>query len=128
MRSWGRSGRYALFIAGFVILVLLVTDFNNRMADLRRLSAEKDRVSAQVTNLVYTQEALETQVAHATSEAAVYKWAYEKQRMTDPDVNLVVPIQPAGSMPAPTPGPVVTPQVVTNWQVWLSLFFDQALP
>ena len=112
-------------VIGFAVLVLLVMDFNNRMAELRRLSAEKDNVSARVTSLVQTQQSLETQVAYATSEAAVYYWAYNYERLGKEGDVLVVPIQAAGGVPQPTPTPVVTAEVIQNWQVWLSLFVDQ---
>jgi adenylate cyclase len=115
----------ALIIIGFIVLVLLVMDFNNRMAELRRLTAEKENVSARVTSLVQTQLSLETQVAYATSEAAVYYWAYNFERLGKEGDVLVVPIQQQGSLPQPTPTPAVTPQVIHNWQVWLSLLADQ---
>jgi adenylate cyclase len=124
MKKPGKSWRPALIIIGFAVLVFLVMDFNNRMAELRRLTAEKDDVSARVTSLVQTQVSLETQVAYATSEAAVYYWAYNYGHLGKEGDVLVVPIQPAGSLPQPTPTPAVTPQVIQNWQVWLSLFID----
>jgi hypothetical protein len=120
-----KSWKPILMLAGFAVLVLLVMDFNSRMATLRRLTAEKDDVSARVTSLVETQVSLETQVAYATSDAAVYYWAYNFQHMGREGDVLVVPIQPTGSVPQPTPTPVVTPEVIQNWQVWLSLFVDQ---
>ena len=113
-------------VVGFAVLVLLVIDFNNRMAELRRLTAEKEDVSARVTSLVDTQIALETQVAYATSEAAVYYWAYNFEHLGKEGDVLVVPIQPEGSLPQPTPTPVITPQIIHNWQVWLSLFVEQS--
>jgi hypothetical protein len=125
MSNLGKGWRFLLIGLGVVILVALVIDFNHRMAELRRLTTEKEHISAQVTQLVETQLSLETQVTYATSEAAVYKWAYTYQRSTNPDDNLVVPIQPAGSTLAPTPQPTATPQIIQNWQVWLSLLVDQ---
>ena len=123
--NWAKGWRYFLIGAGCLILILLIIDFNNRMADLRRLSNEKEIVAGQVTSLVETQSYLETEVAYATSEAAVYRWAYEYRRMTRPGDHLVVPIQPAGSTPVITPLPTSTPEIIHNWQVWLSLFIDQ---
>jgi hypothetical protein len=125
MKIAGKSWRPVLILGGFAVLVLLVMDFNSRMAELRRLTAEKEDVSARVTSLVETQVSLETQVAYATSDAAVYYWAYNFQHMGRPGDVLVVPIQPEGSLPQPTPTPVITPEVIHNWQVWLSLFVDQ---
>ncbi len=127
MNKLGKSWKPAVIIIGFAVLVLLVMDFNNRMAELRRLTVEKNNVSVRVTSLVETQLSLETQVAYATSEAAVYYWAYNYERMGKEGDVLVVPIQPAGSVPQPTPTPVSTPEVIQNWQVWLSLFVDKPL-
>jgi hypothetical protein len=125
MKISGKGLRPVLVLAGFAILIFLVMDFNSRMAELRHLTAEKENVSARVTSLVETQNALETQVAYATSEAAVYYWAYNFEHLGQEGDVLVVPIQPEGYTPEPTPTPVVTPVVIQNWQVWLSLFVDQ---
>jgi hypothetical protein len=125
MKISGKGWKPVLILIGFAVLVLLVIDFNNRMAELRRLTAEKEDVSARVTSLVETQVSLETQVAYATSEAAVYYWAYNFEHLGKEGDVLVIPIQPEGSAPQPTPTPVVTPEIIQNWQVWLSLFVDQ---
>jgi hypothetical protein len=123
--NWTRGWRFIFVAVGCFILVLLIIDFNNRMAELRRLSTERDRVAGQVTSLIETQVYLETEVAYATSEAAVYRWAYEYRRLTRPGDQLVIPIQPTGSTPQATPQPTSTPEVISNWQVWLSLLVDQ---
>ncbi len=125
MKIPAKGWKPVVILVGFAVMVLLVMDFNSRMAVLRRLTAEKEDVSARVTSLVETQVSLETQVAYATSDAAVYYWAYNFQHMGRQGDVLVVPIQPSGSLPQPTPTPVVTPQVIQNWQVWLSLFVEQ---
>ncbi len=125
MKFSGKGWKPVLILVGFAVLVFLVMDFNSRMAELRRLTAEKEDVSIRVTSLVDTQESLETQVAYATSEAAVFYWAYNFERLGKEGDVLVVPIQAAGSLPQPTPTPAVTPEVIQNWQVWLSLLADQ---
>jgi hypothetical protein len=125
MNKKGRGWKPALILIGFAVLVLLVMDFNNRMAELRRLTAEKEDVSARVTSLIETQLSLETQVAYATSEAAVYYWAYNFGHLGKEGDVLVVPIQVEGNLPQPTPTPAVTPEVIQNWQVWLTLFINQ---
>ena len=125
MSKLGRVWKPGLILIGFAILVLLVMDFNNRMAELRRLTADKEVISARVTSLVETQTSLETQVTYATSEAAVYYWAYNFAHLGKEGDVLVVPIQVEGSLPQPTPAPVVTPEVIQNWQVWLTLLIDE---
>lgn len=123
--NWSKGFRLILIAVGCFILILLILDFNNRMTELKRLSAERDRVAGQVTSLIETQAYLETEVAYATSEAAVYRWAYEYRRMIRPGDHLVIPIQPADSTPQATIQPTSTPEVIRNYQVWLSLLIDQ---
>lgn len=125
MKTAGKGLRPLLIIAGFAILIFLVVDFNSRMAELRHLTAEKENVSARVTSLVNTEVALQTQVAYATSEAAVYYWAYNYERLGNEGDVIVVPLPQPGYTPEATPTPEVTPEVIQNWQVWLSLFVDQ---
>jgi len=128
MKSWERSWKYILGTLGIVILVLLIMDFNSRMADLRRLTSEKEIVGAQATDLVQTNVFLETRIAIATSEQAVDEWAREDQHMQKEGDNLVVPLAPANSTPVPTATPAVTPKVIENWDLWMSLFFDTNSP
>lgn len=118
------SWKYALIIIGLVVLASLGVDFNRRMVRLRQLSEQKERVAAQLEGLKRTQRYLETQIAYATSEAAVVRWAYEEGKMVRPGDNPIVPLPPADSTPVPTPTPVETMQAVRNWQVWLWLFVD----
>jgi len=119
------SWKYAVLIISVVLLAYLVMDFNNRMSNLRALSAEKERVAAQVTSLEQDHRRLETQIAYATSEPAVVQWAYEDGRLVQSGDNPVIPLPPGQSTPVPTPTPVVTRPVVDNWQVWLWLFVDK---
>src|SRR5512143_3074306 len=117
MKISGKGWKPVLILGGFAVLVLLVMDFNNRMGELRRLTAEKEDVSARVTSLVETQQSLETQVAYASSDAAVYYWAYNFAHEGKPGDVLVVPMEATGNAPQPSPTPAVTPEVIQNWQV-----------
>ncbi len=119
------SWKYAVIIIGVIFLTYLVMDFNNRMVNLRNLSEQKERVAAQVTSLVKTRSSLETQIAYATSEAAVIEWAYEEGRMVRPGDNPVIPLAPAQSTPAPTPRPIITQPAMEIGRVWLLLFVDK---
>jgi cell division protein FtsB len=124
-RQW-LGWKYAMLVIGLVILALLVMDFNNRMADLRRLSDQRQVVAAQVAELEQTKVSLETQIAYATSEGAVRQWAYQEGRWVQQGDVLVVPVSPAESTPAPQATLTPTPQPGSNWKIWLSLFFDTA--
>jgi hypothetical protein len=115
--------KYALLVIGLVVLSLLVMDFNNRMSQLRRLSDQQVVVAAEVTQLVQTQSALQTQIAYATSDVAVAEWAYKDGHWVREGDIRVVPL-PDGSQPEPTPVPVILPTQPSNWRIWLSLFFD----
>jgi cell division protein FtsB len=125
----GKSGwRYALLALGLVVLAAMVMDFNRRTADLRRLTAEKEAVSAQVTSLVETQNGLKEQVAYATSDAAVMEWAYQDGHMIRPGDVPVIPVPADQATPAPTPTPAATQVQTSNWEKWLILFTGPKAP
>ncbi len=117
--------RYGLLVVALAVITLMIMDFNSRMAEWRRLTLQKDQVAAQATSLARTQANLETLIAFATSPAGVEKWGYEQGRWVRPGDVLVVPLPESESTPVPTPVPTLAPEVVNNWQLWLSLFVDQ---
>ena len=122
-RTW-LGWKYALIVIGLVVLTLLVMDFNNRMAEQRRLSDKREDVAVEATDLRHTQVYLETQIAYATSEAAVHEWAYEDGHMVREGENLVIPLEYPGFTPEVTIIPTTTPEPETNFQIWLSLFLE----
>jgi cell division protein FtsB len=122
-RTW-LGWKYALIVIGLVVLTLLVMDFNNRMAGQRRLSDKREDVVIEATQLRQTQVFLETQIAYASSDAAVQGWAYEEGHMVREGENLVIPLEYPGFTPEVTVIPTTTPEPETNFQVWLSLFLD----
>jgi cell division protein FtsB len=124
MKRPGFSWKYALIIVGMFVLAYLVMDFNNRMAALRRLSTQKEGVTQQLAGQMQTQAYLQTQIAYATSDAAVEQWAYEEGDMVRPGDVPVVPLPPSVGTPMPTPTRVVVVTPVANWQFWLWLFVD----
>ncbi len=112
-------------IIGLVVLALLVMDFNSRMEDLRRLRDQQGVVVREVTEMAETQAHLETQIAFATSEGAVEEWAYVEGHWVRQGDQPVVPVSPPGTTPQATSSPLPTLQPASNWQIWVSLFFDQ---
>ncbi len=122
-RTW-LGWKYALIVIGLVVLTLLVMDFNNRMAEQRRLSDKREDVVIEATQLRHTQVFLETQIAYASSDAAVQGWAYEEGHMVREGENLVIPLEYPGFTPEVTVIPTVTPEPETNFQIWLSLFLE----
>jgi len=110
---------------GLIALVILIRDFNSRMADLRRLSDRETLVSEEKASLERTRAYLETQVAYATSAGAVREEAYENLHMQRDGDTVFVLIPEPGSTPLPTVIPAPTPQPDQNWKIWLSLFVDE---
>jgi hypothetical protein len=117
--------KYGALVIGIAILALLIIDFNSRLDEWRRLSLQREQVGARATSVVQTHTHLETRIAYATSPAGVAEWAYQDGHWVRPGDKLVIPVEAPGLQPTASPQPVPTPQVVSNWQLWLSLFFDR---
>jgi hypothetical protein len=114
--------RNILIIVGLFLAVVLLVDFNRRMEELDRLTAQLNAVRAEGTAVIQTQTALDGQVAYATSNAAVEEWAYGN-KMVRPDEHPVVVVP--GTNVTSTPEPMLVPQVeeLPNWHIWWELFF-----
>jgi hypothetical protein len=106
-------------VVGLILLVLLVMDFNSRMAELSRLTSQRERMGVQLTDLVETQVYVDTQIAYATSDAAVEAWAREEARWVQQGDYPIIPIAPDGVTPEPVMAVTPTPQPLSNWEVWL---------
>ena len=117
MLSW----KSVLLVVVIAVLALLVMDFNSRMADLRRLTAQREDVRFVATQIAATKTALEAQIAYATSEAAVANWAYEEGHMVRPGDQPIIPIASGEATAIPTPSPTAQPTKISNWQGWLNL-------
>ena len=115
-----------LIVVGVVVLILLMLDFNSRMADLSRLKNQRDRLSTEEALLVQTEQFLDTRIAYATSNVAVQDYARNDGKMVQPGDFLLVPVSPGGSTPQPTTTPPVSTTVVDNWERWFALFFGQS--
>lgn len=112
-------------VAGIAILLFLIMDFNNRMEELTRLQKEAAVVRAQATAVIVTQHALQTQVAYATSPAAVEAWAREQNRMAQEGDIVVIPLPEPGATLPPTPVPTPILNGLTKWDVWLDLMLGE---
>jgi hypothetical protein len=56
--------------AGLIFLAFLILDFNNRVEELFRLSAERDMMATQVSELRATEGVLQTQIVYANSDGS----------------------------------------------------------
>jgi cell division protein FtsB len=114
-----------LIVLGVLILVLLMMDFNTRMGDLSRLKAQREKLSTQESQLAQTEQALNTQIAYATSDVAVQDYARNDGKMVQSGDVPLVPISPQGTTPQPTVTTTSVPTAVDNWQRWFALFFGE---
>ena len=115
--------RRILWVGALIIFILLMLNLNSRLGEMLRLNSEKVQVSAQLTQLVSTQQYLQTQIAYATSDVAVQEWARQEGHMALPGDIPIVPLAPVDSTPTPQTPPAPPAQPVKNWQVWDALFF-----
>ncbi len=116
--SWGQIGALLALLA----LVVVVVDFGQRLGASQRLTEERNRAGTEVAALETEQGALRTQVAYATTDAAVVQWALEHGRMVRPGEQLVVPIIPTAP-PTPVAAPIALPPPPPNWMLWWRMFF-----
>jgi len=114
-------------IIGIAAALLIMLDFNRRQAEAQRLEADRDHLATEVAQLGFDNDALETQVAYATTDAAVVQWAHEHGKLVQPDEVLVVAIVPTAG-PTAAPPPLAAPPPPATWTLWWNLFFDMAPP
>jgi len=116
-----------LVIIGLVAGLLIMLDFNRRQAEAQRLEADRSVASTEVAQLEVAHSALQTQVAYATTDAAVIEWAHEQGKLTQNNEVLVVPLLPT-SVPSPAPPPPQAPPPRPAWILWWDLFLDVPPP
>jgi uncharacterized protein (DUF2147 family) len=115
--------RTLVFILGMVLVVILLMDLSSRLERMDRLDSQLESVAAEATSVMATQVGLITQVAYATSDAAVDQWAYEDGKWIKPGEHLVE-IVPVGTPAAPTAtAPGSGEEDVPKWRIWWELFF-----
>ena len=109
-------------------MILLAVGLKTRITVLQNLNVEAKVVDTQVAALEATRNMLQTEIAYATSDAAVEEWAYTEARMIRDGDNLIVPISPHKSTPTPITPIEINPESMENWEAWRALFFDSTLP
>jgi len=100
----------------------MLVDFNRRMEELQRLTAQLNTVSADATEVNQTQTALAARIAYATSDSAVEEWAYGNKMVRPGEMPVVVVPDPniTPTSEAQTSAPV---EKLPNWRIWWELFF-----
>lgn len=112
-------------LLGVGILLFLIIDFNTRVEGLSRLQHGLSTQQAIGTGVVVTQYALQTQVAYATSDAAVQEYARNQAHLIQPGDQVVVPLAVPGITPEPTPTPAPAYANKSNWDVWMEYLFGK---
>ncbi|HET9910325.1 MAG TPA: hypothetical protein VFQ13_00480 [Anaerolineales bacterium] len=116
--------RRVLVLIGILALVFIVLEFNRRLEELTMLNRQNHLIQTQATQAIQTQSALRTQVAYASSDAAVEGWArMDGHYVQDGDLP-VVPVGEPGAAPMEVATPTPAPTQLANWEVWWNLFFD----
>ncbi|MBL8096644.1 MAG: hypothetical protein JNL73_20885 [Anaerolineales bacterium] len=105
--------------------LMIVVDFSQRLAQSQQRVEQSQMVASEVALLEAERSALQTQVAYATTDAAVIAWAHSSAKMVQGDEVLVVPVIPTGApTPFPTPAPLPTP--LPNYELWVQSFLESA--
>ncbi len=106
-----------------VILLLLLVDFNQRMALLTRLRRQERDLTERYAQLESTRMALETELIYAQSDEAVARWAREDAMMIQPGDIPIILMPPANPIPTQRAVEPVIIQEISNWEIWKALFF-----
>ena len=110
-----------LALIGVGVGLLIAFNLNRQLADSQRLRDAADVAATEAAQLRAENAALQTQVAYATTDAAVIEWAHENGKLVQPGEVLVVPVIPTAG-PTPAPPPPALPPPPPNWQLWWNLF------
>jgi len=125
MKSFPLNKKRLVAVVVFVIAFFLMMDLFGRLTELSRLGSQRDDMVTEVFSLTGTLQALDTQVAYATSAVAVEDWARQEGHMVKSGDVLIVPIQPESATPMTYLTPAPTTQRVSNWDIWWALFFGK---
>ena len=118
-----------LLVVSLVIGLVVLVDFNRRLANAQRLVNDATQLAEEVATLEAQREILLTARAYANSDQAVEDWARSQGKLVQPGEVIVVPVAPGGDVPTPQPTPVAAAVEAPNYSLWWDLFFDaRALP
>ena len=117
--------RRVLVIIGIIILIFIVLEFNRRLDELNNLTDKNNSVRTEATQIIQTQQALETAVAYAKSTAAVEEWARTDGHYLQEGDQPVIPVEQPGSAPVIVNTPIPEPTPMQNWEIWWTLFFNR---
>ena len=118
------SRRQFLLIGLLVLSFFLLMDLNSRLADLFRLTSQRDMVATEVAGLEATESTYITKIAHATSQVALEEWLRLQKQGQSGDIP-IIPLAEPGAKPLVETLPTPTARVVQHWERWWALFFGK---
>jgi len=118
------NNKQVLAIILFVVAGVLLMDLNYRISEYFTVTAERDKVETQVSDLWVTREVLKTEVAFANSDSAMEKSIREELKMAKPGDQRVAPIPQPGMSPTPMPDTKTPQRAYQYWEYWWALFFE----
>ncbi|MFU8827217.1 MAG: septum formation initiator family protein [Brevefilum sp.] len=117
------KNKRVILVALTVILLLLLVDFNQRMALLTRLRRQERDLTERYAQLESTRMALETELFYSQSDEAVARWAREDAMMIQPGDIPIVLMPPENPIPTQRTVEPVIIQQINRWEIWKALFF-----
>ncbi len=125
METIRTHAKQILLVAGIILAVLMLLDYQSRLKQLHEIEIQRNIVEESVVQLKQTQQALEGELDYARSEAMVEQFArVDLNAGQDGDVR-VVPLGSGEPTPTPIPTQVSTPVPAEQWQVWWALIFPE---
>ena len=114
-----------LLVVMAVVLVVLLVDFNQRMALTTRLRRQEKELTERYAQLESTRMALETELIYAQSDEAVERWAREDAMMIQPGDVPIILLPPSAPVPTQSIAEPVIIDEIKKWEIWQALFFGE---
>ena len=125
MQSILRHKKQIIVVILLVLSFFLLMDLNTRLTVLFRLSRTYDEMKTSIYDLESTKQVLLTQIAFATSDEAVRRFANDDRKWYQENDVPVFPVQDPNATPPAYVLPTPTPMAVDHWEKWWALFFSE---
>ena len=125
MQSILRHKKQIIVVILLVLSFFLLMDLNTRLTVLFRLSHTYDEMKTSIYDLESTKQVLLTQIAFATSDEAVRRFANDDRKWYQENDVPVFPVQDPNATPPAYVLPAPTPMAVDHWEKWWALFFGE---
>jgi cell division protein FtsB len=125
MKAFWERSRSFIVVAGIVLLIIMVLNFNQRMTEMMQATTERDKLATQAASLKATESVLEAELNFVNSNQSVERWAREDGHMVKSGDHAIIMLPDTNA--TPEPAPIVIPQQkeLSNPEVWDILFFGE---